>query len=54
MLVLSRTPGKRILIGDDIVVTICRVSGQTVRVGIEAPREIPVLREEVTDERSAA
>lgn len=51
MLVLGRKPGERILIGDDIVVTVVRFNGGTVRLGIEAPRDFPVIREELkTDE----
>ena len=47
MLVLSRKVGERILIGDDIVVTIVRISQGTVRIGVEAPRQTSVVREEV-------
>jgi carbon storage regulator len=49
MLVLSRKPGERILIGNDIVVTVVRFQGGTVRLGIEAPREFSVVREELTN-----
>ena len=47
MLVLSRKVGERILIGDGIAITIVRISHGTVRIGVEAPRETPVIREEV-------
>lgn len=47
MLVLSRKVGERILIGDNISVTVVRVSGGGVRLGIEAPAELPVVREEL-------
>ena len=47
MLVLSRKVGERILIGPDIVVTVVRVTGGGVRLGIEAPPELPVVREEL-------
>ena len=47
MLVLSRRPGESIMIGNDVVITILEVSGETVRVGVRAPREIAVHREEV-------
>ena len=47
MLVLSRKPGERILIGDEIVVTVVRFNGGTVRLGIEAPRDFAVIREEL-------
>jgi len=47
MLVLTRRAGQSIMIGNDIVVTVLEVSGEAVRVGIQAPVEIPVHREEV-------
>ncbi|WP_372759110.1 carbon storage regulator [Litorivivens sp.] len=47
MLVLNRTPGQVFTIGDDISITIVSVNGKNVRVGIEAPREVTVLRAEL-------
>lgn len=47
MLVLTRKVGERILIGDDIVLTILDSRGDGIRVGIDAPRGIKVQREEV-------
>ena len=47
MLVLSRRPGESITIGDDVVVTIISVTGGQVRLGISAPRNVQILREEV-------
>lgn len=47
MLVLSRKESQRIKLGDSIVVTIVRVSGDKVRIGIEAPPDLLVLREEL-------
>jgi len=47
MLVLARNENERLLIGDDIVITVVRVRGGNVRLGIEAPRDITVLREEL-------
>lgn len=47
MLVLSRKVGERILIGENISVTVVRVSGGGVRLGIEAPSSMPVVREEL-------
>jgi len=47
MLVLSRKVGERIWIGEDISVTVVRISGGGVRLGIEAPHELPVVREEL-------
>ena len=47
MLVLSRKPGELIHIGSDIVVTVLEVSGKFVRIGIDAPKNVSVLRAEV-------
>lgn len=47
MLVLTRKTNQSIMIGDDIEVTVLSVMGEKVRIGIQAPREIPVFREEV-------
>lgn len=52
MLVLSRKVGERILIGGDIRVTIVRIGGGGVRVGIEAPPNLNVVREELKDRGS--
>lgn len=47
MLVLSRKIGEKLFIGDNIVVSICRISGNRVTVGIEAPTAIKVIRGEL-------
>lgn len=47
MLVLSRKPGERILIGEEIAVTIVRIGPNTVRIGIDAPREMNIVRDEL-------
>ncbi len=47
MLVLTRKSHQSIMIGDDVEITIVSVAGDKVRVGIDAPREIPVFRKEV-------
>ena len=47
MLVLSRKQNERIRVGDSVVVTIVRVSGDKVRIGIEAPANVRVLRDEL-------
>jgi len=47
MLVLSRKQSQRIKVGDSIVVTVVRLSGDKVRLGIEAPNDMLVLREEL-------
>jgi carbon storage regulator len=49
MLVLTRKRGERILIGDDIVITVMDVRGDSVRVGIEAPSGVRIHRAEVVD-----
>jgi carbon storage regulator len=49
MLVLSRRVGERLMIGDDVVVTVIEVRSDGVRLGIEAPREIRVHRAEVLE-----
>lgn len=54
MLVLTRRVGESIVIGNDVVVTVLEVRGEVVRVGIDAPREVAVHRQEVYDEVSAA
>ncbi len=50
MLVLSRKVGERIRIGEGITVTVVRVMSGGVRLGIEAPKELPVVREELHQE----
>jgi carbon storage regulator len=47
MLILARRPGERVVIGDEILVTVMAVNGHTVRLGIEAPQGISVYREEI-------
>ncbi len=47
MLIITRRAGERIVIGDGTVVGVMEVSGSTVRIGVEAPREVPVYREEI-------
>lgn len=54
MLVLSRKPGERILIGDDVAVTIVRIGPNTVRLGIDAPREMNIVREELCQRAAEA
>jgi carbon storage regulator len=47
MLVLTRKQNQSIMIGDDIEVSVLSIAGDKVRIGIQAPREIPVFRDEV-------
>ena len=49
MLVLSRKVGEKILIGDKIAVTVVRIAQGIVRIGVEAPEELPIVREEIKD-----
>lgn len=49
MLVLSRQRDESIIIGDNIVITIVDIRGDKVRLGIDAPKEVPVHRQEVYD-----
>lgn len=47
MLILSRRESERVHLGDDIVLTIVRVNGDKVRIGVEAPAHIKILRTEL-------
>ena len=47
MLVLSRKQGEQLLIGDDIVLTVNRISGNRVAIGIDAPRDVRIVRGEL-------
>ena len=47
MLILTRRVGETLMIGDDVAVTVLGVKGNQVRVGIEAPKEVAVHREEI-------
>jgi len=50
MLVLTRLPGEKIVINKVVVVTIVKIKGNKVKVGVEAPDDIPVVREELLDQ----
>ena len=58
MLIITRRAGQKIMLGDDIVVHVMEIAGNSVRVGIKAPRSLPVYREEiwhaVREEKQAA
>jgi carbon storage regulator len=54
MLVLSRKLGEKIVIGDNIVVTVVKIDRNQIRIGIEAPQEVPVYREEISPARTGA
>lgn len=51
MLVLSRRPCERIRIGDNITITIVRIGPNTVRLGIDAPRGVNIVRDELLEDR---
>ena len=49
MLVLTRRLGEKIVIGDNVTITLCEIRGDRVRIGVEAPREVTVNRAEVLE-----
>jgi carbon storage regulator len=53
MLRITRRSGERIRVGDNVIIDVIEVRGGTVRLGIDAPRSIPVFREELWLEVSA-
>ena len=53
MLVLSRKEGEQLLIGDNVVLTINRIAGNRVAIGIDAPKEVPIVRGELDATRQA-
>lgn len=52
MLVLSRRMGEGIQVGDDVRITVVRIADGTVRIGIDAPPQMPIMREELVDGRA--
>jgi carbon storage regulator len=53
MLVISRKLGERVFVGEEIVVTVLEVMGNRVRLGIDAPAAMPILREELRQRSEA-
>jgi carbon storage regulator len=47
VLIITRKPGEKIMLGDDVVVHVMEIVGNSVRIGIQAPRSLPVYREEI-------
>ncbi len=54
MLILTRKAGETLLIGDDIEVTILSVNGNQAKIGIDAPKDVEILREELLEEYDEA
>lgn len=54
MLLLTRKPGENILLGEDILICVKSVSGNSVRIGVQAPRSVSVFREEIYQARKEA
>ena len=54
MLVLSRSSGESLFIGDNIKITVLRVNGRKVKIGIEAPKDVIVLRSELKNKEKSA
>jgi len=54
MLVLTRRAGESVMIGDDVVITVLEARGDVIRLGIQAPRDVQVHREEVYRELQEA
>lgn len=54
MLSLARRPGQKIRIGEDIILVVREIRGRQVKIGIEAPSHVRVLREEIYEEMCAA
>jgi carbon storage regulator len=53
MLILTRRPTQTVTIGNDITVTVLEIRGRQVRIGVTAPRDIAVLREEIVEKVKA-
>lgn len=54
MLILTRRPGESLVIGDDVEITVIRVEGSQVKVGIRAPDHIDILRSELLERQAGA
>jgi carbon storage regulator len=52
MSIVTRRPGETILIGDDIEVTVVAIESNQIRVGIHAPKDVKILRDELLDDES--
>jgi carbon storage regulator len=54
VLTLTRRIGETVRIGDDVAVTVLAIKGRRVRIGIEAAKSVPVVREEIRDRNKAS
>ena len=54
MLILTRRVGESLMIGDDVTITVLGVKGNQVRIGVDAPKEVAVHREEILNRIEAA
>jgi carbon storage regulator len=54
MLVLSRKVNERVVVGENIVITIVNIRGDKVRIGIDAPKDVAVDRQEVAEKKAEA
>jgi len=54
MLVFSRRVGESIQIGENVTVTVVRITPGSIRLGVEAPHEMPVVREQAADDKQRA
>ena len=54
MIVIPRKKGESVVIGDNIIVTVVKIDRNQIRIGIEAPHDVPVYREEIAPTRVKA
>ena len=47
MLIITRRPGEKIILGEDISIQVMEIVGNQVRIGVQAPKSVPVYREEI-------
>jgi carbon storage regulator len=47
VLIITRRPGEKIILGDDISIQVMEIVGNQVRIGVQAPKSVPVYREEI-------
>lgn len=53
MLILTRRVGESVMIGGNVVVTVCGVRGEQVRIGVQAPKDVSIDREEIAERKKA-